>query len=300
MGLGIYKIILFTNIPPQIVHPETFLDILSKWGCTWMWKDMHLTRDNGCLEEAVQEKTLVAVTDGSYMQALYPNMNSSMFILECSQGRGRLTGAFLEQTISACFYWGELLGLMAIHLILLSANKIAPTLMGLVHIYSDCLGALDKIQNLPPHCIPSKCQHLDVLKNVMLHCSSLSFIHLFSHVSAHQDDHTQWEHLTRAEKLNCAAEFRAKRILLSMDTNDLPRQQWFLLEVICVWAGREKMMLDTGHYIWYHAHRHLAWEECNAASLLTTAQFDLVDWQMVHNTLSAIPQMFQVWACKQV
>jgi hypothetical protein len=48
-------------------------------------------------------------------------------------------------------------------------------------------------------------------------------------------------------------------------------------------------MPDTGHYIRYHAHCHLAQEEFDMASLLTTAQFDLVDWQMVHNTLSAVP-----------
>ncbi len=112
--------------------------------------------------------------------------------------------------------------------------------------------------------------------------------------------HIQWENLRRMEKLNCAVDFGAKRIFLSMDANDLTHQQRFLLEAICVWAGGEKMTLDTGHYIWYYAHCHLAWEEFESASLLTTVQFDLVDWQMVHNTLSAVPRMFQVWACKQV
>jgi hypothetical protein len=61
----------------------------------------------------------------------------------------------------------------------------------------------------------------------------------------------------RKEKLNCAANFGAKRAFLCLDANDLPRQQRFLLEAICIWAGREKMMSDTGYYIWYHAHRHL-------------------------------------------
>jgi hypothetical protein len=75
-----------------------------------------------------------------------------------------MTGAFSEQTILACFYRGELLGLLAIHLILLSVNKINPNLLGSVHIYSDCLGDLDKVKNLPPHRIPSKCRHSDVLK----------------------------------------------------------------------------------------------------------------------------------------
>jgi hypothetical protein len=50
--MGIYKIILFTNMPPQIVHLETFLDVLSKWGCTWMLEDIGLMGDDGWLEEA--------------------------------------------------------------------------------------------------------------------------------------------------------------------------------------------------------------------------------------------------------
>ncbi len=265
-----------------------------------MWEEMCLTGDDGWLAMVIRENTLVAVTNGSYMQELYPNMNSCAFILKCTQGPGRLTGAFSEQTIAACSYRGELLGLMAIHLILLSVNRIDPTLMGLAHICSDCLGALNKIEHLPPHRIPLKCQHSDVLKNVMLHCSSLSFKCLFPHVSAHQDNRTKWENLSRMKKLNCAADFGAKRVLLNLDANELPCQERFPLEAICASADREKMTLDTGHHIRYHAHRQLAREEFDAAKVLTTAQFDLVNWQMVHITLSLVPRMFQVWACKQV
>jgi hypothetical protein len=234
---------------------------------------MRLTRDDGWLEDAIHKNTLVAVTDGSYIQALHPNMNSCAFILECTKGQGCLTGTFLEQTIAACSYHGELLGLMAIHLILLSVNRTTSTLMGSAHIYSDCLGALDKIQNLPPHSIPSKCRHLDVLKNVMLHCSTMSFTWLFSHVSAHQDDQTKFNNLLREAQLNCAVDFGAKRVLLSLDPTNLARQQKFPLEAICMWAGREKMMSDTGHHIRYHAHGHLAREEFLAAGLFSNTQF---------------------------
>ena len=299
-GLGIYKIISYTTMPPQVTHPETFLEVLKEWGCTWMWKDVRLWGDNGWLEAAIQDNTLVAVTDGLYMHSLYPHMNLCAFILECTQGRGRLTGAFSEQTIVACSYHGELLGLRATHLILLSVNWVAPTLRGSAHIYSDCLGVLDKIRNLPPHRIPSKCRHSDVLKNVMLHCGLMTSTHLFSYVFTHQDNWTKWENLTRAEQLNCAVDFGAKRVLLHHDDSNLPRQQKFPLEAVCVWAGREKMTSDTGHYIRYHAHQQLAREEFAAAGILTKVQFDLVEWQVMRSTLSGNPRMFQVWACKQV
>ena len=134
----------------------------------------------------------------------------------------------------------------------------------------------------------------------MLHCGLLTFTRLFSHVSAHQDNRTEWENLTRKEQFNCVADFGAKRVLLRHDAANLPRQQKFPLGAVCVWAGREKMTLDTGHYIRFHAHQELAREEFAAAGILMKVQFDLVDWHVVHSTLSGVPRMFQVWACKQV
>jgi hypothetical protein len=114
-----------------------------------MWEGLKLSGEGddetgAWLSEAIEDNTLEAVTDGSYMKDLYPNMNSCAFIFECSRGRGRISGAFLEQTMAACSYQGKLLGLLAIHLILLSVNKVNPNLTGSVHIYSNCLGALKK------------------------------------------------------------------------------------------------------------------------------------------------------------
>ena len=102
-----------------------------------MWKDLKLSGEGGddtgaWLSTAIRNNTLVTVTDGSYMKELYPNMNSCAFIFECSARGGRMTSAFSEQTMAACSYCGELLHLLAIHLILLSVNKVNPNLLGLV------------------------------------------------------------------------------------------------------------------------------------------------------------------------
>ena len=161
-GEGILKIISFTDNPPPTEPPLTFRQVLSEWGHIWMWESLNLSgdgedKDGAWWREAIEENTLVAVTDGSYMKELYPDMKSCAFIVECSRDRGRMSGAFSEQTMASCSYRGELLDLLAIHLILLSINKINPTLTSSVHIYSDCLGALNKVKNLPPHQIPSKC-----------------------------------------------------------------------------------------------------------------------------------------------
>jgi hypothetical protein len=126
--------------PPPI--PQTFLDVLHSWGNTWLWNKLSISGGADWLQDAIKEGTLVAVTDGLYIRKLYPNLCSATFVLECAKGQGRMIGSFLESLTVANAYRGELLGLMAIHLILLSINKINCNLSGGVEIVSGCLGAL--------------------------------------------------------------------------------------------------------------------------------------------------------------
>ena len=108
-GEGIFKIISFTDNPPPMELLSMFRQVLSEWGHTWMWESLNLSGEGEdeagiLLREAIKENTLVAVTNGSYMKELYPDMNSCTFILECSRGRGKMSGAFSEQTMAACVY----------------------------------------------------------------------------------------------------------------------------------------------------------------------------------------------------
>jgi hypothetical protein len=90
--------------------------------------------------EAIQDGSLVAVLDGLYIRQLYPNLCSAAFIL-CAKRRRKIIGSFSESTLAANAYRGELLGLMAIHLLLVSVNRVHNTLEGSVEVVSDCLGA---------------------------------------------------------------------------------------------------------------------------------------------------------------
>jgi hypothetical protein len=188
-----------------------FWSIVESWGNTWMWDNLKITGDIGWIAEAIANNTLIAITDGSYMRELYPHLNSTAFVLECTKGRGRLMGSFTEHTMDACSYRGELLGLMAIHLILLAVNECTSGLTGSTQIYLDCLGALNKVKDLPPYRIPTRCSHSDILKNIMVICSDMSFSRFYSHVRAHQDDQTQYGDLARPAQLNCQMDYHAKR-----------------------------------------------------------------------------------------
>jgi hypothetical protein len=186
--------------------PECFIEVLCEWKGKWMRENLTvfgasgrglgISSDNNFLwiKQAIESKSLFAVSDGSYIKQIHPELCFAAVILECQKSGGLITLSFAEGSRYANAYRSELLGLMAIHLLLLSFNKVWPELEGEVHIYSDCLGALNKVKDLPPRQIPSKCRHADILKNILVNnCSGLTFSRLFSHVKAHQDDTKTWE-----------------------------------------------------------------------------------------------------------
>ncbi len=102
---------------------------------------------------------------------------------------------------------------MAIHLILRGVNVVATNLRGLILILSNCLGAMNKVRDLPPHRIPMQCSHSDILKNIMANCSNLLFSRLYSHVRAHQDEGKAYGALTKDAQLNCQMDYLAKKAI---------------------------------------------------------------------------------------
>ena len=137
-----------TDPPREEIMPTKIKEVLKEWGCTWMWKSLRLVGSDDWIKDAIKGWTLVDVTDGSYTKERYPHLFSAAFIIEFSKGSGRMFGSFPECYQGANAYRGELMGLMAIHLILLAANKVWKRLRGRAVIYSDCLGALGRVANL--------------------------------------------------------------------------------------------------------------------------------------------------------
>jgi hypothetical protein len=192
---------------------------------------------------------LVAVTDGSYIQKHHPDLCSAAVILKCKHYGGHLVRAFLEASIDANAFQGELLGLMAVHLLLLSVNTVSPGITGLVQVYSDCLGALLLVAELSPCQIPSRCRHSHILKTILMNCGGLTFTRKYCHVEAHQDDKVKWEELSHAAQLNAACNAGTKAMIQKQDITDLPQQEAFPLEPICMFVEGKKMMSDTGPHI---------------------------------------------------
>jgi hypothetical protein len=142
---GMMKVCSVASPPIHPIPPSDFLDILRGWGQTWIWDNLKVTGGTDWVAQAIADNSLVAVIDGSYIKEHYPNLCSAAFVLECIQGRGQLVGAFAEASAAANAYCGELLGLMAVHLLLLAVETVLPSLSRCAMIYSNCLGALGHV-----------------------------------------------------------------------------------------------------------------------------------------------------------
>ena len=234
---------------PQI--PLMFMEVLYSWGNTWLWDNISMTGISDWLHEAIQEGSLVAVTDGSYIREQYPNLCSAAFVFECNKGRGCLIGSFSESPMVVNAYRGELLGLMTIHLILLSIDKINGAINGSAEIVSNCLGTLQCITELPPYRILSRrillhCKHSDILNYILVNCRGLSFTVHYRHVRAHQDDSTPFKNLSRKAQLNCICDHTAKQRIAIDGSGHHQSGRLFPLEPIGMFIQGEKLTSDTG------------------------------------------------------
>lgn len=285
--------------PPLKSNPTHFHQALISWGHLGIWDDLKFTGDGTWVYSAIQQNSLICVSDGSYISQLHPDVCSTAVMIECTLGGGSLSVSFAEESLAANAYRGELLGLMTVHLLLQSINLSRPELSGTVKIYSDCIGALRTIQNLPASRIPPTWSHSDILKVIATNCSHLSFQRSFHHVRAHQDDTENWETLDRASQLNCACDAAAKRRIYEYE-NTVPANRRFPLEPVTLYAGNHKLTSNTSQHLRYHAHQQEALRLFRELGILTEAQIEEIAWRQVYDTLHTMPKMFQLFIAKQM
>ncbi len=215
-------------------------------------------------------------------------------MIKCKKGWGQWIGSFSEALLVVITYRAELLSLMAIHLILLSVDRVHSNLSGSVEVLSDCLGALRWVTDLPPYRIPLCCKHSDILKNILVNCRGLSFTTYYSHVKVHQDDSVSFANLSQKAQLNCICNHTAKQHIAINGLDSPAPGCMFPLQPTAVFVNGEKMTSDTGEQLRFWAHRQLAGSYYYSQGILSHEQFDEIDWLSVRKTLKDLPWLFQL------
>ncbi len=91
-----------------------------KGGSKWMW-DYVSDRSSKLhrLMTALEQGTAVLVMDGSYSWSRGPNVNGTSWVIACCKCQKMLSECFYEVSSNISPYRGELLGLVALHTLIL-------------------------------------------------------------------------------------------------------------------------------------------------------------------------------------
>jgi hypothetical protein len=106
------------------VRLNTFWEMLMRRGGTWMWDYVSdRSNDTGWLMTALQQGSAVLATDGSYSRIRGPTVCRAGWVFACRRSRRILCGSFYKFSTNASAYRGELLGLVALHTLVLHICK---------------------------------------------------------------------------------------------------------------------------------------------------------------------------------
>ncbi len=133
------------TLPHLQQKAQTFWEGHYQGGGTWMWDYMlDVTSEPSWLPLALERGTAVLTTDGSYDRKRGPNVSGAGWVIACQRSGNILKGSFFEFSSNASSYRGELLGLVAIHTLVLHACRFYQPITVTVKIICDSKSALYK------------------------------------------------------------------------------------------------------------------------------------------------------------
>ena len=258
------------------------------------------------LVEAFKNGTAIMVTDGSFDRKRAKNVSGAGWVITCTRSRKFLKGSFFEVSKSASAYRGELLGLVALHTLVLAVIDYYHLETALGKACCDNIAALNQSSQRRKR-VKTGAKQGDLLRALRSLKQSLAFQFEYEHVDAHMDSVLPWHLLRLEEQLNVDCDELAKSaVLRSMEGARLPDrgQQLLPLEKVAVFVGGHKCTTDVSKEVrfsfgkveaqaFYTRPKHkggLGW---------SLDRFEQVHWEALEATLSSKPDMYGLWLSKQ-
>ena len=262
-----------------------------------MWKNLAMPPDIQWLRDAVTNNTLICVTDGSYNLKAAPTICTAGWIIFCRATGRFISSSLIERSDSASSYRGELLGMLAIYLILYAIEEYYEVNGG-TDILCDNKGALYTFQKKSKR-IPAGAKNNDIQRVLRQTKSKMKSTHLLHHVKAHQDDTKKIEDLPLEAQLNCYCNEKAKADGVDGIMNGVETRQTLPMESACVFIGKNKQTTDLEMGLRYHIGKARARTFYIERDIMDAPTFDSVTWEDLRDTLALKPKMYQLWFSKQ-
>jgi hypothetical protein len=278
-----------------------------------MWEDIKEGEmDVSWLRDALTTGTLMGVMDQSYDRHKAKSCSGAGWVLACRSSKKTLRRSFYKVSLAAGSYHGELLGLGAIHTLILAAAEYYQPERIPGKICCNNMSALNQASKVWTH-IPSGIKHLDLQQVLHTHKCKVNMALTYSQVRAHQNALKPWSMLTLEVQLNVICDELANAAAQWYLSNASPTGrgiQLLPLEKVAIMIKGEKLTTDTGQEVWYalgqeEPRRFYTGAIVKKGSTNTGRlgwmqyKFDQVSWKSINATLKIKPDMFQILHAKQ-
>jgi hypothetical protein len=278
-----------------------------------MWKYLKEGEvDVGWIRDALVNGTLIGVTDGSYDRIKAQMISRAGLVLTCTACHRTLRGSFYEISPRAGSYRGELLGLVAIHTLILAIAKFYSLLMVSAKICCDNMSALNQSSKSRKQVSPG-IKHSDLHRAIRTYKCTINMVLRYEHVRSHQDRYRPWSLLTLEEQLNVICDKLAHGLVSQYLQSGFPRiraPQLFPLEKVAIILDGTKQTTDAGAEVRNCLGKEEAIKFYTKPTLISGGtnkgglgwlqeRFNQVSWSSLDASIHLKPDMFQVWLAKQ-
>jgi hypothetical protein len=229
----------------------TFWEHLRSLGGTWMWEYMKEGEiDTLWLRDALINRTLIGITEGSFNRHKAKSCSGSGWILVCTASKRTLRGSFNEISAAAGLYQGKLLGLVALHTLILVVAD---------YYNLQCVSEKNNISTLNQASrirkrVRSEIKHSDLQRAIRTYKCKVNMALKYQHIKAHQEAIKPWSMLTLEEQLNVICDKLAKEAVLRYLSNATPEGrgvQLLPLEKVTILVNGEKLTTNVGQEVRY-------------------------------------------------
>jgi hypothetical protein len=191
-----------TPIATTVLETPTFWEFLKSLGGEWMWDCIQEGKtDVSWVSAALTTGKFIGVTDGSYDRVHAGTVSGAGWIICCTMTKKLLQGSFYETSPKAGLYRGELLGLVALHTMIVAVAKHFQLTMLVGKICCNNISALGQVGKVCKR-VSAGMKHSDLHQAICTLKCSFQIDMKYSHIQAHQDRILPWSMLKLEQQLN--------------------------------------------------------------------------------------------------
>jgi hypothetical protein len=196
---------------PTVLTTPTFWEFLKSLGGEWMWDYIKKGEaDVSLISAALTAGTFIGMMDGSYNRVHTGTVSGSGWIICCTKTKQLLWGSFYKILPKAASYRGELLGLVALHTLIVAVAKHFQLATAVRKICCDNISALGQAGKAQKR-MSAGMKHLDLYQAIQTLKCSFQMDMKHSNVRMHQDRILSWSMLTLEQQLNVICDSLANK-----------------------------------------------------------------------------------------